>query len=476
MRRAWIIVVAAVALAIFWLALVKPRDSAPRGSAPSDTGVLSVEVRSQAIAVPTAGQDATDAAPQQQDPRDDAVALIVGRVVTEGGGAPVADVRVTADDDGPWAVSDATGAFHLAVTPGLHHLDAHGRGCGSIERLPVDARTDEAVDVVVRVTRAIVVRGVVVDAEDHVLAGVVVHARDEARRLAEATTGADGTFMLAELLPGELLLQVNGHRPANATVVVRDDSPPLRVVMDPLQPVRGQVVRWDGTPVRTTVRVDSWRHLEPVPTDDDGRFEVWLPAGYRTIWADLPGASTYILVEGKPIDGLVLRGAGEARVLGIVVDQDQVPLENAVVYVTRDGADGQSGRTNLYGAFILAHVEGGRYSVHVFYEGEPLLTVAGDFPQPIVVSAGGELNDVRLVVRAPTGVISGRVVLADGEPLLWVAVHTMAGARYRLAQTNPDGEFRFTHVPPGRYVLEVGSARVRDVDSNTRDLVITLPR
>ena len=93
-----------------------------------------------------------------------------------------------------------------------------------------------------------------------------------------------------------------------------------------------------------------------------------------------------------------------------------------------------------------------------------------DFLQPGVtfsLDAGQRMGDVQFRM-VPNGVITGRVLDEDGEPMALVQVQAMRHrypqgrkqlVSYGSATTNDIGEYRIFGLPPGRYFVSVSPRR-----------------
>lgn len=125
-------------------------------------------------------------------------------------------------------------------------------------------------------------------------------------------------------------------------------------------------------------------------------------------------------------------------------------------YVAQSGPDGR---------FSISHIVPGAYMAVPSKSGfeqraSRREATANDFP-PIKVDAGSEQA---IVVRLiPDGVVAGRVLDSDGDPVRRAQVelrqYRFAGGKKQLvnartANTNDLGEYRLFHFPPGRYYLE----------------------
>lgn len=134
---------------------------------------------------------------------------------------------------------------------------------------------------------------------------------------------------------------------------------------------------------------------------------------------------------------------------------------------------GMSAATDNAGAFVFENVSPGTYRVSGEKTGFIRANFGGGGPggggggggvgSRVEVAAGSDKADV--VVRlTPQGVVSGRILDEDGEPMEGVNVSLMRPQYFQARrqfmgqggnQTNDKGEFRITNVAPGRYYVLV---------------------
>ncbi len=153
-------------------------------------------------------------------------------------------------------------------------------------------------------------------------------------------------------------------------------------------------------------------------------------------------------VEGRVVNGV----SGE-------------PLRKVTLTLRRMAADAESlvSTSDPEGRFVFENVEPGTYQLTAERAGF-LRQAYGSrtlpYPgTPITLSAGQHLRDLEFKLL-PQGVISGRVVDEEGEPVPQVQVMALrtgggrAGASMRGgAMSNDVGEFRIAGLAPGRYHL-----------------------
>ncbi|MCX6607877.1 MAG: carboxypeptidase-like regulatory domain-containing protein [Acidobacteria bacterium] len=132
------------------------------------------------------------------------------------------------------------------------------------------------------------------------------------------------------------------------------------------------------------------------------------------------------------------------------------PVRKATVTLTLQRTTLQ-GTTGADGAFVIAQVPAGEYRLVGIRTG----FLRGTYPYAVKVDAGQSMTGLELRLL-PQGVVTGRVVDEDGEPVERATVAVIAAkpsARRRggtqAAQTNDLGEFRITQVTPGKYLVMV---------------------
>ena len=132
------------------------------------------------------------------------------------------------------------------------------------------------------------------------------------------------------------------------------------------------------------------------------------------------------------------------------------PVRKATVTLTLQRTTLQ-GTTGADGAFVISQVPGGEYRLTAVKSG----FLRGSYPYAVKVDSGQSMTGLELRLT-PQGVITGKVVDEDGDPMERVTVAVIsakASARRRggaqAAQTNDLGEFRVTQVTPGKYLVMV---------------------
>jgi len=289
-------------------------------------------------------------------------------------------------------------------------------------------------------------------------------------------------------------------RLAPLIVVVAALSSPILPAQQPLI-VRGRVVRAGDPAVplpRARISLNSLPTAERVFTDDQGRFEIAVPAPGTTLTASKPGFVTATLPVSRrrapePIEIPLVRGAA---LIGRVIDPfgqlvalsgvrvrpvDQARLADPVHAPV-------NAVTNDRGEFRVGGLAPGSYEVSASFVYDPkeqfqsdiapsallVVGVSRPTPEPVAVTlqAGQELF-VTLNHREPTeageyagsGAITGVVVDDFGDAVQGVRVRlwqaSLADGRRVLTPTQSShatddrGQYRAYRVAPGRYFVSV---------------------
>jgi 5-hydroxyisourate hydrolase-like protein (transthyretin family) len=158
--------------------------------------------------------------------------------------------------------------------------------------------------------------------------------------------------------------------------------------------------------------------------------------------------------SGGAVSGRVTSTAHGEPVAGATVTLRGLDDGPAQTYITETAADGR---------FSIANMAPGTYELRpskTGYEQRTPVATAKDFP-PVTVEAGKAVTPIELHL-IPDGVIAGRVIDNDGDPVRHAQVEVQqygyAGGKKQLrtirgAQTDDRGEYRLYHLPPGKYWL-----------------------
>jgi hypothetical protein len=158
-------------------------------------------------------------------------------------------------------------------------------------------------------------------------------------------------------------------------------------------------------------------------------------------------------VEGTVVNALNAQGIARATVILRSQDTDE-----GISYAEETDGNGH---------FRINDVAPGEYSISADRQGFfPQPNGAPGAPMPRMKVATGEQVTNIVVKLAPTGVIAGRVLDLDGEPIRGAQVHAMqyanVGGKPQLrsveqVQSKQNGEYRLFGLRPGSYRLEVSA-------------------
>jgi len=444
-------------------------------------------------------------------------AVLAGRVVEVGGGAPVAGARVGVGSSGGMedaspeahgsAVTDEQGRFRIArLPPGRYKAFASAPTGSGEARESVLLGLGQTVDgVTIELHPAALVVGRVLEAGNRAPCrdGWVGLSDHKAGRHGGAAVEV-GRVEIEAMLPGtyEVHVQCRGFR-------AQDEYPALVIAAGAAPPeqewtvragcrIRGAVRSAEGAPVARAwisarpagpMGPRSARDSESAPSEEDGSFLIdGLRAGTYEVSveaADLPPPEepqrVTVAEGGEAAVELRLERAG--GVAGDVVDEAGRPVPGVTVRAqgqarwSMAGAGGTMTRDD--GSFALEGLRPGTYRVAAMRGGDFGWRAALRAPgkgdddvagQPVRVVAG-ETAHARLVVESQSSAIRGRVVDPQGSPITDAyvdaeresesAAAAAGGARRSMrwswartpVLTDTDGRFALEKLSAGRYTV-----------------------
>ncbi len=338
---------------------------------------------------------------------------------------------------------------------------------------------------------------------------------DDSRRIADATTDAEGTFHFEGLPAGRFKLATQHPRfvaySFNGVLDVKADSklPGLTLKLTPSSSIAGRVTDSDGDPIESAIvqvcrpahffTEERWLPSTAGRTDDRGVFRIsGLPPGPYLILAqkpDSPYRQTYYpntasAAEAQPLRvrlgedlenlalTLPLRSKGVIR--GVFrgaerawIQAEPPPSEHRVPY-QREVSKLLHPET---GAFEFRGLAPGRYRFQV-------MTGGPNMAARLLATGEAEFTgeDIENIALAPValGSLAGKVVY-DGERHAVPQVRLMSPDFTRGNNISParpsaaDGAFEFTNASPGQYKVGVQfgkrSAYVKSVRQGDREML-----
>ena len=169
-----------------------------------------------------------------------------------------------------------------------------------------------------------------------------------------------------------------------------------------------------------------------------------------------------LLAQSQPPPDLSTLARLEGRVVNSVTGE---PLRKAEVQLHGGAGGSYTATSDGSGHFVIDQVAPGSYNLtaqHQNFAVQNYGTTRSGLPgTKLTLSAGQKLSSLEIKLT-PFGVISGKVVDQDGDPMVRVLVNVMhwgfmrGGRRLapvNAASTDDRGEFRVYNLPPGRYFL-----------------------
>lgn len=415
---------------------------------------------------------------------------IVSGTVTDVGGGPIADARVTAtiDRDMPelWGRADlvtvtgADGRYELTLAEGEYSIEAkHDDYTNDREHADV---LGSPLTIDFTLVPGAIIRGQVVARDSgEPVPGAIVRAEADRGGDATALADGDGNFTLRSLDAGAIGLDAMGRGYASTTstivpVGIGEQVDGVRILVDRAYSISGRVVRKgkpdQGLPGVTlgafSIAAKAFG-LAIEPSADDGSFEIIgvRPAAYMLFAVgegSVPDIGKNVEVVDKDIEGVVVEMPAGVTVSGRV----EPPVAGARISIMLAGEIGLANmmemaksflvraETDATGAFTLKNVPIGAFTLNANApDGQ-----AGELP--LVVA---EVDQSGLVVKLESRAsVSGRVVDTSGKPASGIRVSSTRldptdkpqisfGPRGGNAgvTTAADGSFKLVGLEAGKY-------------------------
>jgi len=157
----------------------------------------------------------------------------------------------------------------------------------------------------------------------------------------------------------------------------------------------------------------------------------------------------------------------KCSVEGVVLDSATgEPVKKARVILAAIAAQptGYATTTDAAGHFLIDEVDAGRYRLTASRDGylQPIPSHGGPKLNPKLALEKGQKMKEIVIKLAPEGVISGRILDAEGDPLEGVNLECMSIQHKRgklelvtsrRTNTNELGEFRLPYLVEGKYIV-----------------------
>jgi hypothetical protein len=415
---------------------------------------------------------ATDPGPPAAPPPEDLTPEIRGHILdADGAAVNGATVRLVSTSP-PYSVyrntkTDAAGAFSFAhVGPWRGHVVADHDPDGVVTSAVLHAEPGESTDVTLVLSAAGAVRGTVVDAQDHPVAGASLSVEGVPWIVPASTSDAAGSFRL-NTVPHEatsLVAVARGYRTARASLGPRDDQTELvvRVILTEAEPVDGQVLDAEGKPVRARVVACEDQPSEArTASGADGAFQLPPSAiGCEAVaeHSEYAPSDAAVVADGRPV---VLRLKAGGAVEGVVVDDRGQGLPSFTVgiesFTPARGRPfdrvGSRSFDDPRGSFRWDKLAPGAYVLTASAPGRPPTR-----SDSIEVRGGAVTGGVRIVLSRG-GTVTGRVFDEHHAPLPGVDLHfdavSSAVDSHSDASTDDAGQYRLEGAPAGPLTLRV---------------------
>ena len=375
---------------------------------------------------------------------------------------------------------DANLAFEAhAVRAGPSWVDVRLPGAATRDNTKVEVEAGRIHDVVIELLRTGSIAGTVVDPAGLPIGGAIVLTRRHQPGVG-ARTDPDGRFLLENLIPGELRLDVKADGrvqidPPACVVAPGEAIEGLRVVLHRAARITGRVLGPDGT-ARRGAHVYLERKDVPAPartavperftTNVQGRFSFrdLVPGTYGVVATDgklrfVPETTEgsarrgIVLDEGTAVDDVELRLPAVGRVTGLVTGPDGTGVLAAYVF-----ARGKDWDVNEFEWVPYTDADG-RFSLDDLPPGEVTIRAVSrslvSSTETRTVVRAGETVDVRIALVQGT-----RLRFTDTSqpmlfPITFVAID-QARHEWKLYsggtwQSDDMDDAPYGPLPPGRY-------------------------
>jgi PDZ domain/Carboxypeptidase regulatory-like domain len=413
---------------------------------------------------------ASTAAPAPEAPTEDRTPEIRGRILdADGNTVSGASVRLVSPRvpytvyDG--AKTDAAGRFSFAhVGSDRVRVVADHDPEGAVTSAELHVAERQSTEITLVLSAASAVRGTVVDADDHPVAGATLFVEGVPWIVRSATSDAAGAFRLATVpnVVTSLVAVARGYKTARVALPRRDDPVELvvHVRLEAGPAAEGDVLDPDGNPIKARVVACEGQPSEASAVSaEDGTFRLPPSAiGCAAVAQhdEYQASDAVVLAEGRRAQ-LRLRPGGAIE--GAVVDETGAPIQSFTIGV--ESYAGPQSRSlsgtparkvdDPRGAFRLEKLAPGRYVLGAGTTGKP-----PGRSDSIDVAGGVSTNGVRIILPRG-GTVTGHVfdehhAPLDGVDMRFDAVSSVVDSGAR-AVTDGAGLYRLEGAPTGPFTL-----------------------
>ena len=405
-------------------------------------------------------------------PVDDA--LVLAACSGAGGGQPSEDIATRTNADGTFELD--------GLPPDKLEIVIYGRDLAPAVIERVISKTTTPVEITLK--QGSELRGIVVDVQDKPIAGAELSIYTWKRPTGQwnwlprnPKTDSEGRFIFAHLPPGSFVIQVwkkGFNSSSHDDVIVQPE--PARFVLGRPATLAGRVVEdATGEPVKSFTLVTGWRDekvgfIYHGDGDDmkidaaDGKFSErlrWRGATtqpLRVIADDFLVKDTFVDTRDGAGPAEIRLTRGEA-LAGTVTDRASKPVADAQVAWVGPGLQAFIDKGKLQGDYVYrAELETrtdttGRFKLpRIVQKGHIVITCEDGY----AIVAGDALSKDSAITLTPYARVEGVVHAGRADGKTYVGLmppdksyfDDRSPVRWMLgAVTEPDGSFRFTHVP-----------------------------
>jgi hypothetical protein len=361
--------------------------------------------------------------------------------------------------------TDSAGRFSFARVGSEHvRVVADHDPDGAVTSAELYVAERQSTEITLVLSPASAVRGTVVDADDHPVAGATLFVEGVPWIVRSVTSDAAGAFRLATVPNGvtSLVAVARGFKTARVGLPRRDDSVEfvVRVRLDAGPPAQGDVLDPDGNPIKARIVACEGQPSESsTVSGEDGTFQLPPSAIGCTATAqhdEYQASDAVVLAENRRTQ-LRLRPGGAIE--GVVVDDTEAPVPSFTVGV--ESYSGPQSRSlsgapprkvdDPRGSFRMDKLAPGRYVLGAGTSGKP-----PGRSDSVDVAGGVVTTGVRIVLPLG-GAVTGHVfdehrVALQGVEMRFDAVSSVVDSS-ALARTDGAGQFRLEGAPVGPFTL-----------------------